>query len=84
MLYIGKTCDKYENGSIIDVELVPVKEGDEVVDHILPPSLIGRVREAGVVTGEKNPLEDENAKLKKENEALKKEVAELKKAATKK
>lgn len=84
MLYVGKTTKDYTNGSMIDVKLVPVKDdNDKVVDHVLPQSLIGRVRDAGVAGSEKNPLEDENAQLKKDNAALKKEVAELKKALAK-
>lgn len=84
MLYVGKTTGDYVNGSIIDVELAPVKDdNDKVVDHVLPQSLIGRVREAGVAGSEKNPLEDENTELKKENAALKREVAELKKSTKK-
>ncbi|HBF47718.1 MAG TPA: hypothetical protein DDW91_15165, partial [Shewanella frigidimarina] len=68
MLYVGKTTKDYTSGSMIDVELVAVKNDEgKVVDHVLPQSLVGRVREAGSATSEKNPLEDENTELKKEN-----------------
>lgn len=84
MLYVGKTTKDYTSGSMIDVELVEVKDDEgKVVNHVLPASLVGRVREAGAVASEKNPLEDENTELKKENAALKKEVAEFKKAIAK-
>jgi len=78
-LYIGKTCDKYKNGEVIEVELS--KDGD------LPASLVGRVRDAiESADSESEALEVEIAELKelgdalsKENAELKQEVAELKK-----
>lgn len=64
-LYIGKTCEEYKNGEVIEVELS--KDGS------LPASLVGRVRDA--VEG----ADSKSEALEKENAELKKEVAELKK-----
>lgn len=64
-LYIGKTCEEYKNGEVIEVELS--KDGN------LPASLVGRVRDAVEGTDSKGEA------LEKENAELKKEVAELKK-----
>lgn len=84
MLYVGKTTKEYNQNSVIEVEMLEVKDDDgKVVDHILPASLNGRVQAASSAASVKNPLEDENTELKKEVAALKKEVAELKKAVAK-
>lgn len=64
-LYIGKTCEEYKNGEVIEVELS--KDGS------LPASLVGRVRDAVDGTDSKSEA------LEKENAELKKEIAELKK-----
>lgn len=64
-LYIGKTCEEYKNGEVIEVKLS--KDGS------LPASLVGRVRDAVEGTDSKSEA------LEKENAELKKEVAELKK-----
>lgn len=73
-LYIGKSCEEYKNGEVIEVELIDVKDDKgKVVDTKLPASLIGRVRDA--VEG----ASSESEALSKENAELKKEVAELKK-----
>jgi len=64
-LYVGKSCEQYKNGEVIEVELS--KDGD------LPASLVGRVRDAVEGTS------SESDALSKENAELKKEVAELKK-----
>jgi len=85
MLYIGKDSGELKSGSMIKVEMVEVKDDDgKVVDHVLPASLVGRVRAASAADSEKNPLEDELNELKKENAELKKEAADFKKALAKK
>lgn len=71
-LYIGKTCEEYKNGEVIEVELS--KDGS------LPASLVGRVRDAVEGTDSKSEaLEVEVAELKESSDALEKENAELKK-----
>ena len=81
MLYVGKTAGELKQNSIIEVELVEVKGDDgKVVDHKIPDSLVGRVKEASQAAKGENPLQAENDELKAKVEELEKKLA----AATKK
>ena len=76
-LYIGKSCEEYKNGEVIEVELIDVKDDKgKVVDTKLPASLVGRVRDAieGADSGSE-ALEVEITELKKEVAELKKQLA---------